>query len=418
MAALNPLTRELVFKVVFYGPGLGGKTTTLQWIHANTKTEHRGKLVSLATPTDRTLYFDFLPLRVHRVRDMSVRLQLFTVPGQVYYTATRKLVLTGADGVVFVADSQAARMDANNESLEDLTTNLAEHGRRLSDLPHTFQWNKRDLPECAAEDELDRRFNLFGAPAIGTVATKGTGVFEGLEKITRLVVDAYKADLPSGSKLAPLLDTDELGIAEAIRGLAESPKPGPAPAAPSSSRGARPVSSPAVPPPASSTAVSAGAVSSQGGTPSTSRSLSGMLPAVSVSDHAPIDMPSGQSPTVTPPPAAYFSLSELWPEAEQVAVRRAESLLHARDPQSAVLACDLLVTRILASAAGLAGTMDAPRDPGLVAMLLGLDGTRYLQFRAIVRAARAKREIPMRDAYESYLFALEARRARDSIAVP
>src|SRR5258708_2624457 len=155
---------------------------------------------------------------------MSVRLQLFTVPGQVYYTATRKLVLTGADGVVFVADSQAARIDANQESLEDLTTNLAEHGKRLSDLPHTFHWNKRDIPECSSEDELDRRFNLFGAPALGTIATKGTGVFEGLEKITRLVVDAYKADLPAGSKLAPLLDADELGIAEAIRGLAQSPR--------------------------------------------------------------------------------------------------------------------------------------------------------------------------------------------------
>jgi signal recognition particle receptor subunit beta len=396
MAALNPLTRELVFKIVFYGPGLGGKTTTLQWIHGNTKAEHRGKLVSLATPTDRTLYFDFLPLRVHRVRDMSVRLQLFTVPGQVYYTATRKLVLTGADGVVFVADSQSARMDANNESLEDLTTNLAEHGRRLSDLPHTFQWNKRDIPEVAAEDELDRRFNLFGAPAIATIATKGTGVFEGLEKITRLVVDAYKADLPSGSKLAPLLDADELGIADAIRGLAESPKPG----APASSR--KPAASPSSPSSAQPTSSS---------TPSTtsSRTLSGVLPAVS-------DIPL--TPTVTPPPAAYFSLSELWPEAEQVAVRRAESLLHARDPQSAVLACDLLVTRILASAAGLAGTMDAPRDPGLVAMLLGLDGRRYLHFRSIVRAARAKKDITMRDAYESYLFALEARRARDHIGLP
>src|SRR5882757_4268039 len=132
MASLNPLTRELVFKIVFYGPGLGGKTTTLQFIHATTKPEHRGKMVSLATPTDRTLYFDFLPLRVPRVRGMSVRLQLFTVPGQVYYSATRKLVLSGADGIVFVADSQSARLDANQESLEDLNANLADHGRALS----------------------------------------------------------------------------------------------------------------------------------------------------------------------------------------------------------------------------------------------------------------------------------------------
>src|SRR6266851_5328476 len=127
MPSLNRLKRELVFKIVFYGPGLGGKTTTLQFIHATTKPEHRGKMVSLATPTDRTLYFDFLPLRVPRVRGMSVRLQLFTVPGQVYYAATRKLVLSGADGIVFVADSQNGRLDMNKESLEDLHANLAEH---------------------------------------------------------------------------------------------------------------------------------------------------------------------------------------------------------------------------------------------------------------------------------------------------
>jgi signal recognition particle receptor subunit beta len=136
-----------VFKLVFYGPGLGGKTTTLQYIHAATKPEHRGKMVSLATPTDRTLYFDFLPIRIPRVRGMAVRLQLFTVPGQVYYAATRKLVLSGADGVVFVADSQAGRADVNQESLDDLHANLGEHNRSLEVVPHTFHWKMRDLSE-------------------------------------------------------------------------------------------------------------------------------------------------------------------------------------------------------------------------------------------------------------------------------
>src|SRR6187200_1327148 len=186
MAVVSPLARELVFKVVYYGPGLGGKTTTLQYIHAATKAEHRGKMVSLATPTDRTLYFDFLPIRIPRVRVMAVRLQLFTVPGQVYYAATRKLVLSGADGVVFVADSQAGRVDVNQESLDDLHSNLAEHNRSLEEVPHTFHWNKRDLSELLTVDELDRRFNAYGAPSLGTVATKGEGVFEGLERITRL----------------------------------------------------------------------------------------------------------------------------------------------------------------------------------------------------------------------------------------
>src|SRR5512138_1290885 len=135
MPVVNPLARELVFKVVYYGPGLGGKTTTLQHIHATAKPELRGKLVSLATPVDRTLYFDFLPVRLPPVRGMNVRLQLFTVPGQVYFNATRKLVLTGADGIVFVADSQLVRADANLESLENLRENLVEQGRDLARLP-------------------------------------------------------------------------------------------------------------------------------------------------------------------------------------------------------------------------------------------------------------------------------------------
>src|SRR6188508_2432660 len=141
MPVVNPLARELVFKVVYYGPGLGGKTTSLQYIHATAKPEHRGKMVSLATPVDRTLYFDFLPIRLPNVRGLNVRLQLFTVPGQVYFNATRKLVLTGADGVVFVADAQTARADANLESLDNLRDNLADQGRNLNDVPLIFQYN-------------------------------------------------------------------------------------------------------------------------------------------------------------------------------------------------------------------------------------------------------------------------------------
>src|SRR6187431_1905216 len=136
MASVNALGRQLVFKIVYYGPGLSGKTSTLQHIHATARPEHRGKMVSLATPVDRTLYFDFLPLRVPNVRGMGVKLQLFTVPGQVYYNATRKLVLTGADGVVLVYDSQSARSDANLETLDNLRENLAAHGRQLSEMPH------------------------------------------------------------------------------------------------------------------------------------------------------------------------------------------------------------------------------------------------------------------------------------------
>src|SRR5580704_13339022 len=213
MASINRLKRELLFKIVFYGPGLGGKTTTLQHIHGATKPENRGNLVSLATDTDRTLYFDYLPVRLMQLGDVTVKLQLYTVPGQVYYAATRKLVLSGADGIVFVADTQTERLDANLESLDDLNANLAEQGRKLSDFPHVFQWNKRDLPNITPLDELDRRLNLFGAPSMATVATTGEGVFGVIERVTRLVVEAYRAELPASGRLEgiPLfLDADEV----------------------------------------------------------------------------------------------------------------------------------------------------------------------------------------------------------------
>jgi signal recognition particle receptor subunit beta len=398
VASLNPLTRELVFKLVFYGPGLGGKTTTLQYIHATTKPEHRGKMVSLATPTDRTLYFDFLPLRVPRVRGMSVRLQLFTVPGQVYYGATRKLVLSGSDGVVFVADSQAGRMDANTESLEDLNANLVEHNRSLSLMPHTFHWNKRDLSDLVPLDELDRRYNVHGAPSLGTCATRGDGVFEGLERITRLVLRQYESELPKSEQPAFSLGVGgaEVSIAEAIRGLAEAPLV--SKVTPFQGMPAVRVEIPAAPKPAA---------------PNGTAPLPPPMeepPAVVVEPHA------HGSPTVAPPPGtSHFSFSELWPESERESVRQTETLLGARDAHGAVLACDLLLTRLLASAAGLAGAADAPRDPGLVSLLLGLDGKRYLAFRSTVRAARQKEEIAVRDALECFAFVLDARGARDAV---
>ena len=188
MPVVNPLAREVVFKVVYYGPGLGGKTTSLQYIHATARPEHRGKMVSLATPVDRTLYFDFLPIRVPGVRGSSVRLQLFTVPGQVYYNATRKLVLTGADGLVLVFDSQRARSDANLESLENLRLNLEEQGFNLDELPYVVQYNKRDMPEVLTIEELDISLNPTKVPAFEAVAIKGPGVFETLKGLARQVI--------------------------------------------------------------------------------------------------------------------------------------------------------------------------------------------------------------------------------------
>ena len=438
VASLNPLTRELVFKLVFYGPGLGGKTTTLQFIHATTKPEHRGKLVSLATPTDRTLYFDFLPLRVPRVRGMSVRLQLFTVPGQVYYGATRKLVLSGADGVVFVADSQAGRMDANTESLEDLNANLAEHNKALAQTPHTFHWNKRDLSDLVPIEELDRRFNVHGAASMGTCATRGDGVFEGLERITRLVLRHYESELPKSEQPGLGLSTAggaEISIAEAIRGLAEAPlvskvtpyagmqavraavlaPPQMDPDVRPSVATLPPIPGPMPPPagPEMPTSNGSGALTSPPAAAQSRIARNGEAAAAA----APLEASQAHAiATIAPPPGtSNFSLSELWPEAEREFVRQTETLLGARDAHGAVLACDLLLTRLLASTAGLAGSIDAPRDPGLVSLLLGLDGRRYIAFRATVRAARQKEEIGLRDALDCFAFLLEAREARDSL---
>ncbi len=444
MASVNPHTRELVFKLVFYGPGLGGKTTTLQYIHAATKPEHRGKMVSLATPTDRTLYFDFLPIRVPRVRGMAVRLQLFTVPGQVYYAATRKLVLSGADGVVFVADSQAGRVEVNQESLDDLHSNLGEHNRSLEEVPHTFHWNKRDLTELLSIEELDRRFNRHGAPSLGTVATKGEGVFEGLERITRLVLKAYEKDpkvrIEATSELSaedgepPRLEAE--GIAQALRQMESAgvdpptkisqvvPDTG---AAAGVSARSQPSNDDR-----SSDRPSSEKPSSAGKPPRSDKPARTSEPKMMPKDSGAwtrftIAEPSGPAPDIgqaaqaiveagqAAPGALPFSLADLWPESERDRVRQAEAMLAARDAVNAILACDVLVTRVLASAAGLVGTLDAPRDPALVSLLLGLDGARYLQFRTLVRAARHRETVTMKDAFECFTFSIEARRAREAL---
>ena len=394
-------------------------------------------MVSLATPTDRTLYFDFLPIRVPRVRGMAVRLQLFTVPGQVYYAATRKLVLSGADGIVFVADSQNGRVEVNQESLDDLHANLAEHNRSLEDVPHTFHWNKRDLGELLPLEDLDRRFNLHGAPSLGTVATKGDGVFEGLERITRLVLKAYEKDpkvriepTSEGAKDGDAQIEAE-GIAQALRQM-ESPgvEPASSAEAPTKISAVVPDTSSAAPARASdkpasdrvdgvksskprsdsaaAAAAAAGIVAKDSGawTRFTIPEPSGPPAEAPPAAAQPVDVPHG---------AASFSLAELWPEAERDRVRQAEAMLAARDAVNAILACDVLVTRVLASAAGLVGTLDAPRDPALVSLLLGLDGGRYLQFRTVVRAARHREAVTLRDAFECFTFSIEARRAREAL---
>jgi signal recognition particle receptor subunit beta len=185
---INFPAREINCKIVYYGPGLGGKTANLQWIYDHTGQELKGKMVSLATETDRTLFFDFLPLDLGTVRGFRTRFHLYTVPGQVFYEASRKLILKNADGVVFVADSQEERLDANLETLDNLREHLREHGLNFETLPYVLQLNKRDLPNILPVEELTRLLRLKGEPVTEAVAIQGRGVFETLKEVARQVL--------------------------------------------------------------------------------------------------------------------------------------------------------------------------------------------------------------------------------------
>jgi len=188
MAVFNYSTRELTTKIVYYGPGLCGKTTNLQYIYDHLKEGVRGKMLSLATKSDRTLFFDFLPVDIGEIHGMKTKVQLYTVPGQVFYNETRRLVLRGADGVVFVADSQENMLEANLDSFRNLEENLAAHGLNLRELPHVLQYNKRDLPNVLPVEVLDEKLNKYNAPFYEAIATTGVGVQETLRHITKLVL--------------------------------------------------------------------------------------------------------------------------------------------------------------------------------------------------------------------------------------
>ncbi len=192
MSFINYSSREINCKIVYYGPGLCGKTTNLQFIYSKTNPDLKGKMISLATETERTLFFDFLPLALGEIRGFQTRFHLYTVPGQVFYDASRKLILKGVDGVVFVADSQIERMEANLESLDNLKLNLAEQGYELDKTPYIIQYNKRDLPNAAPLDEIRRLLNPAGVPDFEACATVGQGVFETLKAVARSVLRELK----------------------------------------------------------------------------------------------------------------------------------------------------------------------------------------------------------------------------------
>lgn len=240
MVSINYAFREISCKIVFYGPGLSGKTTNLQYVHQKVPGKTKGELISLATDADRTLYFDFLPINLGAIQGFATKFQLYTVPGQVYYNATRKLVLRGVDGVVFVADSQRAKQDENLESLKNLYDNLQEYGYDADELPLVIQFNKRDLPDVLTVAELQASLNPKNRPYFEASAVNGTGVFDTLKMIIKLVLDKARkrSELSSGSggsatvqaatvSQAPARAT-ESPTASAVR----TPEPQPRPVAP------------------------------------------------------------------------------------------------------------------------------------------------------------------------------------------
>jgi signal recognition particle receptor subunit beta len=192
MSFINYSSREINCKIVYYGPGLCGKTTNLQHIYTKTNPDVKGKMISLATETERTLFFDFLPLALGEIRGFKTRFHLYTVPGQVFYDASRKLILKGVDGVVFVADSQVERMEANVESLDNLRVNLQEQGYELDKIPYVIQYNKRDLPNAAPLEEMKKLLNPTGIPDFEACAQNGEGVFETLKAVAKGVLSDLK----------------------------------------------------------------------------------------------------------------------------------------------------------------------------------------------------------------------------------
>lgn len=192
MPFVNFATKEINCKIVYYGPGLSGKTTNIKWIYDHIKPENKGEMITLATETERTLFFDFVPIEVSNVKGFKVRFHLYTTPGQIIYQASRKLILKGVDGVVFVADSQEERHDANLDTLDDMLENLREYDIDIEELPLVFQYNKRDLPNVLPVDVLRRDLNRWNRPDFEAVATKGIGVLETFKEITHQVLKKLK----------------------------------------------------------------------------------------------------------------------------------------------------------------------------------------------------------------------------------
>src|SRR5262245_43480689 len=239
MVQINFALKEVNCKIVYYGPGLSGKTTNLEVVHAKAPSTHVGELTSIATEGDRTLFFDFLPLNLGQVAGMNTKFQIYTVPGQVYYNSTRKLVLQGADGIVFVADSRRGKMDENLESLANLEENLREYGMDIRTLPFVLQDNKRDLPDVYTIEELQEKLNKHNVPYFEAVAVSGEGVFPTLKKLSSMVLESLNRQQGSTAVRRPARDQvpEAVGVAAGGgRGRAQAGSTAGSPAKPPSSK--------------------------------------------------------------------------------------------------------------------------------------------------------------------------------------
>lgn len=251
MVQINFALKEVNCKVVFYGPGMSGKTTNLEIVHQKAPEENKGELTSISTDGDRTLFFDFMPLDLGNVAGMRTKFQLYTVPGQVYYNSTRKLVLQGVDGVIFVADSDPDKMDENIESYANLIENLAEYGKDVRELPHVLQYNKRDLPNAMPVAEMDKRLNRFGVPTFEAVAYTGEGVFPTLKTLAAMVlesiekIDGRNPRKPASRPAAPAAKAAAPAAAVAAKPAARPAAAAAAAAAPKAAAPARKAAAPA-----------------------------------------------------------------------------------------------------------------------------------------------------------------------------
>ncbi len=199
MVQINFARKEINCKIVYYGPGLSGKTTNLEQVHVKAPSESKGDLTSISTDGDRTLFFDFMPLDLGTIAGMRTKFHIYTVPGQVYYNSTRKLVLLGSDGIIFVADSSPNAMESNKQSLENLQENLAEMGKDIGKIPLVLQWNKRDVPGAIDIETMEKELNMFGATTVEAVASTGDGVIQTLKSISSLVLESINSNETSGT---------------------------------------------------------------------------------------------------------------------------------------------------------------------------------------------------------------------------